>query len=95
MPRTKRIPGALRGHGTALALAGAAAAAVASVAGTASAATVSPATHAAATARPDNFSLGSIAGTLTGLRAGMACGADFGAFAATAAVRPATAATSR
>ncbi|MFZ0047036.1 MAG: hypothetical protein WAL16_14420 [Streptosporangiaceae bacterium] len=66
MPRTKRISGALRGHGTALALAGAAAAAVASVAGTASAATVSPANHAAATARPDNFSLGSSAGTLTG-----------------------------
>ena len=76
MPRTMRLPGALRGHGTALAIAGAAAAAVASVAGTASAAdTQTPATHTAdiqtTAAHSANLAAGSGAATLAGPSAGV------------------------
>ena len=70
MPRAARITGALRSHGTALALAGAAAAAVMSTTGPAHAATTNP--HPASAARPDTtFSLGTNAATLTGTSAGV------------------------
>ena len=64
-----RITGALRSHGTALALAGAAAAVVMCAAGTADAATTTP--HPATATRPDTFSLGTSAATLTGSGAGV------------------------
>lgn len=70
MPRTARISGALRSHATALALAGAAAAAVMSVAGTAGAATARPDARPATAPGAENFSLGTSAGTLTGTGAG-------------------------
>jgi hypothetical protein len=76
MPRTKRLPGALRGHGTALAIAGAAAAAVASVAGTASAADIqTPTTHTAdiqtTAAHSANLAASSGTATLAGPSAGV------------------------
>ena len=71
MPRTMRLPGALRRRGTALAIAGAAAAAVASIAGTASAAdSPAPATDTAdiqaTAAHTANLAAGSGTATLAG-----------------------------
>ncbi len=76
MPRTTRLPGALRGRGTALALAGAAAAAVATIAGTASAADIpTTATHTAdiqtTAAHTANLAAGSGTATLAGPSAGV------------------------